>query len=131
MGISAYAAVTVADGTEKRAEDVVSGDSLLDASGGTALSVRKVWQGPAVGMFRIALTGGRMLDLTGDQKIMTAGGLVAADRIQPGTQIQTMDGYAVCGEAYGLPGDFMVYDIVPENPAAAPCIAANRILVGL
>ncbi len=131
MGISAYAAVTIADGTEKRAEDVVAGDTLLETGGGAALSVRKVWQGPAVGMFRVALTGGVMLDLTGDQKIMTANGLVAAGRIQPGTQIRTLDGYAVCSEAYGLPGDFMVYDIVPENPAAAPCIAANRMWVGL
>lgn len=131
MGISAYAAVTLADGTEKRAEDVAAGDSLLETNSGTSLSVRKVWQGPAVGMFRVALASGTMLDLTGDQKIMTASGLVAAGQIQPGTQIRTLDGYAVCGEAYALPGDFMVYDIVPENPATAPYIAANRIWVGL
>lgn len=131
MGISAYAAVTLADGTEKRAEDVAAGDSLLETGGGAALPVRKVWQGPAVGMFRVVLTGGGMLDLTGDQNIMTANGFVAAGQIQPGTRVRTLDGDVVCSEAQGLPGDFMVYDIVPENPANAPCIAANRIWVRL
>lgn len=128
MGISAYSMVALPDGGSVRAEDIVAGDVLLNPLGGT-VTTKKVWQGPGVGMFRIG-TGEALVDLTGDQKVRTRSGPLAAGEVRPGTVLVTASGEATCSEAGGIMGDYMVYDIVPENNAGS-WLSVNGFFVGL
>lgn len=129
MGISAYSGIALPEGTTVRAEDVAPGDLLANPLAGGTLTVKKVWQGPGVGMFRIAAAGA-LLDLTGDQAVLTAAGPLEARQVRPGTLLVTAAGQAACTEAAPIMGDYMVYDIVPDS-AASPCIAANGFLLPL
>lgn len=132
MGVSAYTKILTFDGTEKRAEDLAIGDSLRDPVSGQTLPIVKIWQGPAVGMFRIATDNGAVLDLTEDQLVVTEFGIAMANQIVPGSILVAPVGLTACTESARLPGDFMVYDLVVESPEdISPCVAANGLLVGV
>lgn len=130
MGISAYARIALADGSAVRAEDVAPGAVLLNPLNGGTLTVKKVWQGPGVGMVRIGAADGALVDLTGDQRLATAAGPLPASDIRPGTVLVSVQGHIACSEAGTIMGDYMVYDIIPE-PAAVSAVAANGIVVFL
>ena len=130
MGLSAYTMILAADGTEKRAENIVPGDMVKNPFTGKDQAVRKVWQGPAVGMFRIAADDGGTLDLNEDHAVLTGGGLMKAAQIQAGTVLRTAAGTARCVEATRLLGDFMVYDVVLEDDGSQPGLIANGYCVG-
>jgi hypothetical protein len=132
MGISAYAVTRMADGTDKRVEDLSVGDIVRNAMSGGGVAVSKHWQGPAVGMFRIAADNDIMLDLTADQKVLTAQGMLPAGEIKPGMVLQRIDGQNTCNEASPLMGDFMVYDIALErdNASGTLTLSANGFIVG-
>lgn len=132
MGISAYAVTLMADGREVRVEDLAVDDSLRNALSGEGVTIRKHWQGPAVGMFRIAADNGRMLDLTADQKVLTSEGMLPAGEVKPGMILQCIDKQASCTEASFLRGDFMVYDIAlaKDDASGAPALSANGFIIG-
>lgn len=130
MGISAYSQIALPGGDAVRAENVNPGDVLLNPLTGGALAVKKIWGGPGIGMFRIAAANGALVDLTGDQTLLAAGGPMPAERIRPGTVLVTLAGEAACTEASAIPGDYMVYDIVPEG-GDKPCMAVNGFLLFL
>ncbi len=130
MGISAYAMAVLADGTEKRIEDLTIGDVVRNPLSGKDGTIRKYWQGPAVGMFRITAGNGKMLDLTADQKVMTAQGMIPAGDVKIGTILQCADGQILCTEASALPGDFMVYDIALTQDDMISALSVNSFIVG-
>lgn len=131
MGISAYAVVGMADGSEKRAEDIEAGDRLADPISGGAFTVGKIWQGPGVGMIRVAAQNGDDIDLTEDQNLLVGDGRVAAGQVAPGSPLRTRDGLTVCTGTERLMGDYMVYDIVPEGGAGGASLCANGFAVGV
>lgn len=131
MGISAYSMVSLADGEQKRAEDLAAGDRVANPLTGNAVAVRKVWQGPGVGMIRITVADGTVFDATGDQRLLAGGAMTPAGQVRAGAPLRTVAGDVPCADASPLPGDYMVYDVVLEDDAGgAPCIAANGLIVG-
>ena len=129
MGFSAYALVRMADGSEKRAENIEKGDRVADPLTGGSFTVKNVWQGPGVGMFRVTGANGTDLDLTEDQVLVTGGGPVRANQITPGAILRLEQGTTSCSGAERLMGDFMVYDIVPAADTGGPAhLAANGLI---
>lgn len=128
MGLSAYGTVLAADGGEKRVEEIDVGDRLLDAASGGVAVVRDVWRGPGVGMMRLTARSGEVLDVTGDQFVLTLAGPVAAAQAAPGAHLRTYAGATDLSGAAAIPGDYMVYDVELE-PAGA-FILVNGIAVG-
>lgn len=129
MGLSAYAMIAMADGSEKRAEDLERGDLVREAATGVAAAVTKIWQGPAVGMVRLHCDDGTMLDLTGDSLVAGASGPAAVAGTAAGSPLLATGRTAVCADVEMLPGDYMVYDVTLDSPASVPCLAANGIAV--
>lgn len=132
MGVSAYTMIRTGDGTEKRAEDLTPGDVVFDPVSNMPVSLRKVWQGPAVGMYRLALDNGLSIDLTEDHLVLAETGLLAAKDVAPGAAVRMADGFARCIEAAPLLGDYMVYDLVAETDGGVkPCMLANGVIAGM
>ena len=131
MGLGAYILVRDAQGLDKRVEDVRQGERMFDPVSGIGRAVTKIWQGPAVGMYRIVLENDSLLDLTEDHAVMTADGLLPANRIATGTMVLAEGGYSRCVEATPLPGDFMVYDLVVDaKDGGMPCLLAGGAVAG-
>lgn len=130
MGLSPYAMILDAAGEEKRIEDLRPGDRVMEALAGKTLEVVNCLNSPGVGMMRISVEGDILLDLTGDQNLLTDSGMVAAQRLAPGVGVRVKDGFAKCLAVEPLLGDYMVYDLVVENiPDGAPWIVANGLVV--
>lgn len=118
MGLSPYAGVVTGAGDEKRSEDLAPGDAIRNAAGGGDLRVVKCLNSPAVGMMRVCAEGGVILDLTGDQPVLSENGPVAAQSLAPGVGLRGADGIVKCTAVEALMGDYMVYDVVVENAGA-------------
>lgn len=129
MGLSAYAMIAMADGGEKRVEDLEPGDLVREAATGLAAAVTNIWQGPAVGMVRLHCDDGSMLDLTGDSLVVGASGPAAVAETAAGSPLLASGRTTVCADVEALPGDYMVYDVTLDSPASIPCLAANGIAV--
>lgn len=130
MGLSAYALVLMADGTEKRAENMEAGDMVADPVAGGGRRVKKIWQGPGVGMFRITAANGAALDLTEDHPVLCGGSPTPAGNVAVGATLGSRDGAVSCSGAERLMGDFMVYDIVMEDGGAQALLLASGMIVG-
>ena len=130
MGLSAYALVLMADGTEKRAENMEAGDMVADPVTGGSRRVRKIWQGPGVGMFRITAANGATLDLTEDHPVLCGGSASPVGNVAVGAPLGSRDGAVACTGAERLMGDFMVYDIVMEDGGDQALLLANGIVAG-
>jgi hypothetical protein len=128
MGISAYSNVRAIDGGERRADAILAGDELFDPLAETMVTVRKIWEGPAVGMMRITADNGTVLDLTEDQTVLTDVGRMAAGKLAAGIALQTPDGWTYCSDAHPLMGDYMVYDISLDK---GDCILVNGVMIGV
>lgn len=130
MGLGAYCEVLTANGAGKRAENITPDDIVFEAMTGAAVSVKKVYNGPAVGMHRIAADNGAVVDLTEDHAVLTVAGLVEAGRVRVGDMLQTGSGPVRCGESQGLLGDYNVYDIsVQTGSEISPCLSVNGLVV--
>ena len=132
MGLSPYAMICTAAGEEKRIEDFRPGDTVREALTGRSLEVVNCLNSPGVGMMRIHVEGDIILDLTGDQNLLTDSGMLAVQRIAAGTGIRVKGGFARCTGVEAILGDYMVYDLVLENvPDAEPWIIANSLVVSV
>ncbi len=129
MGVSAYTMIRMADGSDKRAEDVAKGDAVFDPHSGGSVQLGRVLNSPGVGMFTLMDDQNNRLDATGDQRILTAAGFVQVDSIRAGTLLKTGNGIVRCQEVFQLPGDFMVYDFATDSDE--PCIYANTFIIGV
>lgn len=129
MGLSAYAMITTADGGQKRAEDIVAGDLLREALTGQPLVVTTTLNGPGVGMVRVTTENEIILDVTGDQNLLTDAGMLAANRLAPGVGLRLADSFVKCRDVQTLMGDYMVYDLEVENaPDLTPWVLANGLV---
>ena len=132
MGLSPYAMILTATGEEKRIEDFRPGDLVYEALTGRSLEVVNSLNSPGVGMMRIRAEGDIILDLTGDQNVLTDSGMLSVQRITAGTGVRVKDGFARCTGVEAILGDYMVYDLVVENvPDASPWIVANSLVVSV
>lgn len=130
MGLSPYSMVLLADGGEERIENIRPGDRVLEALSGQALEVLDCRNSPGVGMVRVEAEGGIVLDLTGDQNLLTSAGMLAAHRLSPGTGLRARDGFVRCDAVNSLMGDYMVYDLVVAASANdEPWIVAGGLAV--
>lgn len=114
MALGAFCLVRMADGTDKPVGDIVPGDSVFDPESGLSFPVRDVFGMPGVGMTAVTTANGRILHLTGDHAVFTAdsGTPIPAEKIAPGTPLQTAEGASPCAAVEAIPGDFKVYGIV-------------------
>lgn len=128
MGLSAYSMIRMADGTEKRVEDLDAGDVVFDPIQGRSATVSSVSGGPGVGMTGIETATGRVLHLTGDHPVHTETGIVQAETIRRGNRLPGVDGLASCTDADALAGDFKVYDVRGEGLSG---LLVNGLVVGV
>ena len=132
MSLSAYTMIATADGGQKRAEDIVAGDILREALTGQNMVVTTTLNSPGVGMVRVTTENDIILDVTGDQNLLTDAGMLAANRLAPGTGLRMADGFVKCRDVQAIMGDYMVYDLEVENaPDLTPWALANGLVAGV
>ncbi len=130
MGLSPYSMILLAAGGEERIENIAPGAAVREALAGQILNVVNCLNSPGVGMMRVQVEGGIILDLTGDQNLLTNSGMIEAQRLAPGDGVRVRDGFARCVSVERLMGDYMVYDLVVEaSPNDEPWIVANGLVV--
>lgn len=132
MGMSAYTLLTTVAGDLKRAEDIVAGDELKEALTGQTMVVVTTLNSPGVGMVRVTAEDDTLLDVTGDQNLLTDSGMLAANRLVPGTWLRTAAGFVKCLRVEPLMGDYMVYDLeVESEPDLTPWALANGLVASV
>ncbi len=129
MGVSAYTMIRMADGSDKRAEDVSKGEAVFDPHSSGGVQLGQVLNSPVVGMFTLMYEQNNLLDATGDQRILTDAGFVTGDSIRVGALLKTANGLVRCQEVLQLPGDFMVCDFATDSDE--PCLYANTFIIGV
>ena len=128
MGLSAFCMIRMADGSEKRAQDLAAGDMVFDPVSGRAATVTAMLDGPGVGMIGLETEAGSVIHVTGDHLIRTEAGAVRAEQVRAGDRLLAACGVTVCAAAEAVPGDFKVYDVRGEGLAG---LLANGIVVGM
>ena len=91
MGLAPYTMVLLASGGEERIENIRPGSAVREALAGHSLDVANCLNSPGVGMVRVQVEGGLLLDCTGDQNLLTSSGMLAAHRLVPGTGPEIID----------------------------------------
>lgn len=127
--------IKTADGSTKRADQIVTGDQI-PALGGKTLTVTDILTGKDPEIIRIATEDGKRVRVSGGHAMLVSDGTapegtrMAAARLQVGDRLMTPEGISVISEVVTEPYDDMVYNFIFEGEETPNYIEADGFWSG-